>query len=460
MTQRVFPALAAVLFTCSMLTLSEARASEPTPGPGVSWSGFYVGVHGGVADAGTGGVFDEAGTEPFTQFGELNNSNPFGGIHAGGTLEIGGLVVGLEADYSRGGAEGSFVDGENDLQVFESDYLASVRGRIGAAADNLFVYLTAGIGFGEHSLIVENGEDRLTFRSTDFVYGAGVEYMVLPGVSIRGEMLHYAFDENFRATDALANGTNGAIDQLSDGDDADHFSLHGITVARVGVTVTPGMLRGSTSHRETVAAPAADFSGLYVGGHIGYGDSDVGGVFDTAGSAPFAEFALYDMNALNGGVTAGYHHQTGAVVVGLEADYTWNGSGDSFVDGEGDAQTLDSSYFATFRGKLGVVSGRTLFYATAGVAIGEMELTVENGDDQLTLDAVGIAFGGGVEYAISDRMSFKAEYLRLAFDEAVGGDNSAIDDLSDGDEDDSINFDGQDIVRVGVNVKLDGLFGR
>lgn len=428
--------------------------------PAVSWSGLYVGVHGGVADGGTGGIFDEAGTEPFAQFGEFDNTGMLGGLHAGANLEIGGLIVGLEGDYTWGGVDGSVVDGEDDLQAFEGDYLASVRGRIGAAADNLFVYLTAGIGFGEHTLTVENGDDSLTFRSTGFVYGAGVEYMLMPGISLRGEMLRYDLDENFRSTDALDNGTNGVIDQLNDGDDDDHFSLHGVTVARVGVTVTPGALRGPTSHRENVTAPAADFSGLYVGGHIGYGDSDVGGMFDTAGSAPFAEFTLYDMKALNGGVTAGFHHQTGAVVVGLEADYTWNGSGDTFVDGEGDAQTLDSSYFATFRGKLGVVSGRTLFYATAGVAIGEMELTVENGDDQLTLDAVGIAFGGGVEYAISDRMSFKAEYLRLAFDEAVGGDNSAIDDLSDGDEDDSINFDGQDIVRVGVNVKLDGLFGR
>ena len=455
------PACLAVLAAALALPGS-GSASAPTPLPqSASWSGLYLGVHGGASAGDYGGIFDDAGTEPFATFGTFETTDLHGGVQAGYNLDLGGFILGIEGDYSWDGPDGSVVDGEDDLQRLKTDYLATVRGRIGAAADNVFVYLTAGVAFTEQNLIVENGSDRLTFDATGFVYGAGVEYGLMPGVSLRAEVMRLDFDENFRSTDQLDNGSTGALDRLDDGDDDDHLSFEGINVARVGINIRPGEMMGFRSSGSYERAPVADFSGPYVGGTVGYGDTDVGGVFDTAGTAPFAEFSLFDMDGVNGSVQVGFNFQSGAIVYGIEADYAWNDSSDSFIDGEDDLQELSSDFFATIRGRIGVVHRDMLFYATAGVAFGELDLTVENGTDSLSLEATGFAFGGGVEYAITDRITIKAEYLRLAFDEAaVGTDNGVLDDLSDGDDDDSLNFDGHDIVRIGVNLKLGSLFSR
>ncbi|MEL6287599.1 MAG: outer membrane beta-barrel protein [Pseudomonadota bacterium] len=435
------------------------HASEPTPlPPSVNWGGFYAGVHGGISNGEFDGIFDEAGTEPFTTFQSFNTQDVHAGLQAGAAIDVRGLVFGIEADITWGGANGAFVDGEDDTQRVRIDQLSSVRGKFGAAADKMFVYLTGGIAFTETTLVVENGEDRLTLADTGFVYGAGVEYMLAPGVSIKGEVLRFKFDEYIRSTDIVDNG-NSAIDDLNDGDDDDFFAFDGLNVARIGVNIRPGAFRhGGFGGYQTNSA--ADFSGIYVGGTIGYGDTTVSGVFDTAGGQGAPEFRFFDMKSVNGSVAAGMNVQKGAMLLGVEADYMWNGSGDAVIDGENDLQELDADWLATARARLGVVNDRMLVYATAGFALGELDLIVENGTDSLTLSGVGIAYGGGVEYQFTPAVSLKAEYLRITFDEGSAGDESEIENLNDGDEDDSISFTGHDIVRVGVNVRLNGLLGR
>ena len=436
-----------------------ARASEPTIAIAPSWTGIYVGGHVGVASGDFAGIFDDAGTEPFTQFGDLDTADILGGVQVGYNFDLGGIVLGIEGDYSWGGLDGSNIDGENDEQRITSDYTASIRGRFGAATDNMMVYLTAGVAFTETSLIVENGTDQLTFDSTGFVYGAGVEYVVMPGVTIRAEALRYDFDENFRSTDQLANGNDGALDGLNDGDDDDHLTFSGVNVARIGLNISPGVVMGWTQAPTRSRGTPANFAGLYVGGNAGWGDTDVGGVFDTAGTAPFAEFALFDMENVNGGVSVGYNFQSGAILFGIEGDYSWNTSADQFVDGENDIQRLESDFIATIRGRVGVVANNMLVYATAGIAFGELDFLAENGQDKLSFSATGLTFGGGIEYKFTDAISLKAEYLRVSFDESIG-DDSGFDNFSDGDEDDSLTFKGHDVVRLGLNVKLDGLFSR
>ncbi len=445
------------------LSLSPASATEPGPNPTASWDGFYLGVHGGYSAADFGGVFDSSGHSPYASFASFNTDGLNGGIHGGFNLSVGGLIVGLEGDYSWDGKKGSTIDGENDLQSLNSDYFATVRGRVGAATDNLLVYMTAGVAFTEIDLSVENGEDGYSFNATGLAYGAGVEYKVMPGVSIKAEAMRLDFSKNFKSSDQTNTGSGGRLDGLSDGDDDDHLSFKGVNVFRIGVNVRPGALSdGKFSSKDAVNTGAAtNFAGFYLGGNAGYSQTDVGGQFDAWGDVPTADFASFDLNSANGGIQAGFNFQSGAIVYGIEADYSWLNASDSFVDGENDRQALDVDYFATVRGRLGVVSNNILIYATAGAVFSKLNLSVEDGTDGLSLGATGVAYGGGIEVKVANGFTIKAEYLRLDFNEAIGAaTGSALDNLRDGDDGDTLNFDGHDVIRLGVNIHLGSLFSK
>ena len=84
-------------------------------------------------------------------------------------------------------------------------------------------------------------------------------------------------------------------------------------------------------------------------------------------------------------------------------------------------QQLD--YFATLRGRLGVVNNNILFYATGGAAFGHVTENV-NVNSTLstpaifasgssTVDAIGWAAGGGIEAALWGSWTGKVEYLYM-----------------------------------------------
>ena len=429
--------------------------------PAANWSGFYVGVHAGIGGADLNGIFDADGTEPVTYITGMNTSGLLGGVHAGYNWQFGGMIFGLEGDYTWADFEARNRDGENDLQRVSVDYFATIRYRIGATNGNLMTYVTSGIAFSEADLVVENGTGSLSLSAVGIAYGAGIEYRILPGVTIRGEVMRLDFDESEGAQEA---GRSAVVDNLPDGDDEDSFGFKGIDIARLGINVQLGGARHATA---APLGPVSNFRGLYIGGTLGYGDVDVAGLFDEEGTDPKADFAAFDLSGLNGGVTVGYNAQFGAILLGLEGDYVWTDSADSFVDGENDRQALSIDEFATIRGRFGVVANRMLVYVTAGAAFADLRLSVENGIDGLTMESVGVAYGGGVEYALMPGVTFKSEYLRLDFNNHIrpsdalpAGAGGLIDQLSDGDDDDHLSFDGIDVFRVGLNVQLEQLFRR
>ena len=109
---------------------------------------------------------------------------------------------------------------------------------------------------------------------------------------------------------------------------------------------------------------------------------------------------------------------------------------------------LNPKYLSTVRLTAGLASDRTLFYGTAGLAISEIEarsifkitgLTYVDpvaglpaGTNVLNLwrgskatTAIGVSFGGGVEYAFLDNMSIKFQFIQYKFSQPkyqTGGD--------------------------------------
>jgi outer membrane immunogenic protein len=137
-----------------------------------------------------------------------------------------------------------------------------------------------------------------------------------------------------------------------------------------------------------------------------------------------------------GGGQAGYNWQTGAFVLGVETDFdgstvskSFNNVGTPFVGAgalTGDFLTVNGknslTWLGTTRGRVGFVAtpdNRLMIYGTGGVAYG-------GGNSQFSVfDAttgsifsgnpsstrVGWVIGGGVEYAITNNITIKGEYL-------------------------------------------------
>jgi outer membrane immunogenic protein len=171
-----------------------------------------------------------------------------------------------------------------------------------------------------------------------------------------------------------------------------------------------------------------NWTGFYVGGNIGYARSP-GSADIMVDGVPL--FTLSEtMSGVIGGAQAGANWQTGNAVFGIEADIQGTSQSVSgsmnVVDVSGAVNVPGATVtatntdkitsFGTVRGRLGVASGRALFYATGGWAYWTWtsNLTVAGlGTASFSNFQGGGAIGGGVEYAIASNWTVKAEYLYL-----------------------------------------------
>jgi outer membrane immunogenic protein len=182
--------------------------------------------------------------------------------------------------------------------------------------------------------------------------------------------------------------------------------------------------------------PAFDWTGFYVGLNAGYGWGDPGSNFrgNPAGSfgAPLDPSSYVTRNrGFIGGAQAGYNYQTGALVLGVEADIQYadikgtTTTPSTFLPGLGDfahyseSQKLD--WLGTLRGRLGFVpTANVLLYATGGLAYGGVRATslymfetppFATYTGATTETRVGWTAGGGAEWAFDRAWSVKGEYL-------------------------------------------------
>jgi outer membrane immunogenic protein len=157
-----------------------------------------------------------------------------------------------------------------------------------------------------------------------------------------------------------------------------------------------------------VYAPASDWSGFYVGAHLGYdwGRAHVvdNGVL-TESSVP--------MNGLIGGALAGYNWQAGNFVYGLEGDFGVSGllgHGATILALPPNQYNVDFS--GNIRGRLGVaILPQTLIYAAGGFAMASFDFR-ENGAPTVTNNVLtGWTVGGGIDQAFTKNLIGRLEYL-------------------------------------------------
>lgn len=181
----------------------------------------------------------------------------------------------------------------------------------------------------------------------------------------------------------------------------------------------------------TAEPPAArDWTGFYAGVHAGYGWTELR-------SEPTDAYGGLEPGGFFGGGQAGYNHQfSNKLVLGIEADVSFTSQKDSVGASFGDPLSAQVEFghrasidsFGTVRGRIGYAAGRLLPYVTGGLAWANAEM-----DYQQTVTVGGVVIpeasggasdkqtfsgwtvGGGLEYAITDQITAKAEYLYADF---------------------------------------------
>ena len=162
------------------------------------------------------------------------------------------------------------------------------------------------------------------------------------------------------------------------------------------------------------APPVYNWSGFYVGGHIGGGFENSDWTNPVTGAS-----ASFSDSGFLGGAQIGVNTQFNWLVVGLEGDFSWTSDiKGSSTDVLGNVMTTSPQWTSTVTGRVGAAFDRLLVYGKGGVAVAEDQSTfTPAGGATLTddLTRVGWTAGGGVEYALTDNWALRAEYDYLGF---------------------------------------------
>ena len=207
----------------------------PVP-PVFSWTGFYAGANAGYAFdgntsyglTGTNAVTSnglvtgaraanfETRSGGFTGGGQIGYNYQLGGAGLpgfGGVGPNGGVVIGVEADavYTDLRGAGAYTGYNGDVSLYRSrtDFVGTVRGRVGYAFGTVLVYGTGGFAYGGVNASanfltpagVTNRAGSGSSLQTGYAYGGGVEF-ALPtatvlnpfhagAVTLKGEFIHY-----------------------------------------------------------------------------------------------------------------------------------------------------------------------------------------------------------------------------------------------------------------------------
>lgn len=155
--------------------------------------------------------------------------------------------------------------------------------------------------------------------------------------------------------------------------------------------------------------PAYNWSGFYIGGHVGYlwGRTRVvdDGVLTESGAPT---------NGVVGGVLAGYNWQSGPLVLGIEGDIGWTnavGHGTTSAIITTTPNTYDLHWTSHVVGKAGYATGHWLFFATGGLSIADLDFIEGATIPRRGGIYTGFSVGGGVEYAFTRNLLCRLQYI-------------------------------------------------
>lgn len=123
-----------------------------------------------------------------------------GGLEAGFNWQNGNIVYGGEADINFSAADNTFAPWQ-----FSNPWFGTVRGRAGIAINNLLLFGTAGLAYGEVTGTT-SGSFSESHSSVGWVAGLGVEMNFAQHWSAKAEWLYLDLDDRHFSVTAANNG--------------------------------------------------------------------------------------------------------------------------------------------------------------------------------------------------------------------------------------------------------------
>jgi outer membrane immunogenic protein len=195
------------------------------------------------------------------------------------------------------------------------------------------------------------------------------------------------------------------------------------TVALVALGATVPALAADLGTRDrpytkapAYAAPIYNWTGFYIGGHIGGAFGGNHGFAGTTNSGNSGSFL--------GGVQAGADYQfASSWVAGVEAQYSWLGSNNNngvAFGGTGFVYNNNQRALGSFTGRVGYTWGPGLLYVKGGYAYSDFNqsLTLAGVPQAFALNGNhhdGYTVGAGLEYMFAPSWSAKVEYQYYDF---------------------------------------------
>lgn len=161
---------------------------------GYSWAGPYVGANLGYA------------------WGDVTNSiaspsGVIGGVQAGYNWQFGQWVVGLEGDIQGSGASDTFA-----AWKFSNPWFGTLRGRGGFAMNNILIYGTGGLAFGNVRAEALNLAENHSVAG--WTLGVGAEIGITQNWTAKAEYLYVNLNDSQFALTGLPNGYQFSVVRL------------------------------------------------------------------------------------------------------------------------------------------------------------------------------------------------------------------------------------------------------
>jgi outer membrane immunogenic protein len=476
-------AIAALLFATPVRAADMAvKAPPPATVPtAYDWTGLYIGAHAGggwqntsFADPGALSVLNNcclfvgATNGPGVASG-TSSGGFLGGVQAGWMYQIGRLVAGADFDFSGTGLNGGSSDTFNSGGVGEAfsiktDWTATATATLGIAHDRWMIYGKAGAAFADESYNLGIAAAGFSFVSggdrqivSGWTTGIGVKWALTDSWFVNAEYDFLDFGTHAaHVSGGLSATPAGAFGMTSNAGSFEPLFNQTVSEIKVGLNykyLPPGLGSGSDLFLSADRSPPQrnyDWTGLYVGGHVGGGWQSAN-IADPSAYSILSNCCLVlgDNNnpsaiaagtsaGFLGGAQAGWMYQVGRLVTGIDVDFTGtklDSSGTSVISPGGagffanDSYSLRTNWTATSTADIGIADGRWLVYTKAGVAFADDTFGVSiNGAGSQFVAPIPFTFSGssnqvvpgwtaglGVKWALSSDWFVNAEYDLLDF---------------------------------------------
>ncbi len=211
-------ALAVFAFPATAADLARPVYRAPVAVPVYNWTGFYIGVNAGWGRNSSDFVYVPPGpgftgaASAYSTIGSGGGRSAgfIGGGQLGYNLQWNSIVLGVEADidsFHRSAGFSNIGTPPANVQLtsvasVSTDWLATVRGRVGVAVQSWLFYFTAGGAATKFNFNQANNYDSANIPTElsaisetrwAVVYGGGIEYLVGQNWTVRAEYLHADF---------------------------------------------------------------------------------------------------------------------------------------------------------------------------------------------------------------------------------------------------------------------------